>query len=87
MDGAFFKDVNQHSNEAKMASMRFHDILPKEQLYGLLWGNEFDIKRMQTKKGQSYYVTHLTNRSKEVLYANRMFYYNSLNNGALTTKS
>jgi hypothetical protein len=40
----FIKDVNQH----EMASMRFHDILPKEQFYELLWGIDFSIKGMQT---------------------------------------
>jgi hypothetical protein len=44
----FFKEVKQQSDEAKNASMTFQDILPKEQFYGLLWGYEFSIKRVQT---------------------------------------
>jgi hypothetical protein len=32
----------------KMASVRFHDVLTKEQFCGLLWGCEFGIKRMKT---------------------------------------
>ncbi len=39
----FIKDVNQH----EMASMRFHDILTKEQFFELLW--DFSIKGTQTK--------------------------------------
>ncbi len=38
----FIKNVNQH----EMASMSFHDILPKEQFYELLW--DFSIKGTQT---------------------------------------
>jgi len=49
-EGAFFKDVKQHSNEAKEASMRFRDILPKEQFFGILWGFDFSIKRMQNSQ-------------------------------------
>jgi hypothetical protein len=30
------------------ASMRFYDILPKEQFYELLWGYDFSIKGMNT---------------------------------------
>jgi hypothetical protein len=32
----------------KMASVRFHDVLTKEQFYDLLSGGEFGIKRMKT---------------------------------------
>jgi hypothetical protein len=35
-----FKNVSEHSNESKNASMTFRDILPKEQFYELLWGLE-----------------------------------------------
>jgi hypothetical protein len=37
-----FKDVNHIPKKHKMASLRFHDILPKEQFYGLLWGYKRD---------------------------------------------
>jgi hypothetical protein len=40
----FIKDVNQH----EIASMRFHDILQKEQFCELLWRIDFSIKGMQT---------------------------------------
>jgi hypothetical protein len=55
----FFKDVKQHSNEAKNYSMVFHDILPKEKFYGILWEYEFGIKGMQTYYSKTSFLVQI----------------------------
>jgi hypothetical protein len=70
---------NIPNKQKKVSLLKFFDILPKEQFHGLLWGYEFSKKGCKpSDKGQSYYVTHLTDTGiKEVLKPTD-FHHNSI---------
>jgi hypothetical protein len=72
--------------QKNVSLLKFFDILPKEQFHGLLWGYEFSKKGCKpSDKGQSYYVTHLTDTGIKGTQANRLFTTIAYIRCALTT--